>query len=129
VKRPIILTFFCLLATGCSFISTPHSSYFIVTFASGTPQPSDQGKLALANLTQTAGHPSEVRIAAMASVSDPATLERARQRADLVAQTLVKSGVSSDVVETTIRTVDDQSYAKGKDDLTVQLAYGTKPEE
>lgn len=128
-KRPIILTFFCLLTTGCWVWSTPHSTYFTVTFAPGTPQPSAQGKLALANLTQSPGHPSAVTIVATAVGGDPATLEQARQRAELVAQALIKAGVNADVVGTTIRTADDKAAVEGKDDVTVQLGYDTKPAE
>jgi hypothetical protein len=127
----IILALCCVALSGCGSASSPHSDYFIVTYRPGTPEPTVEGRHALADAVMTAasGSPSEVLIegAIDGAPDGSAATALVRQRVAAVTQDLTKSGVAAGVIHPRLREVSENEFGPRKDSLTVQVVFGQAP--
>jgi hypothetical protein len=131
VKRLIILALCCVPLSACGSAPPPHSDYFIVTYRPGTPDPTVEGRHALADAVMTAasGSPSEVLIGGAVDTAPASAAATAlvRQRAAAVTQELTKAGIGAGIIHTRLREVGGNEFAPRKDTLTVQVVFGQPP--
>ena len=130
MNRLIILALCCIPLLGCGTGSSPHSDYFIVTYRPGTPEPTAEGKQALAEAVNAAsGSPSGVAIDGAIDTAPGSADATAlvRQRAAAVTQELTKAGVAAGLIHPRLREVSDQEFAARKDSLIVQVLFGQPP--
>ena len=110
--------------------ATPHSDYFIVTFAPATLEPSPEGKIALDKAIGDAGGSALVMIEGAVNNS-PANSEHGalvQQRAAELEEAFAKAGVTAPHVRLRLREVGDAEFANRKESLIVQVAFGTDAE-
>lgn len=131
MNRLIILALCCVPLLGCGAGTSPHSNYFIVTYRPATPEPTAEGKQALADAVNaaTSGSPSGVVIdgpidAAPGSAEATALV---RQRVAAVTQELTRGGVAAGLIHPRLHEVGDQEFAARKDSLIVQVLFGEPP--
>lgn len=134
MNKQIIVALCCLTLGGCGLFGPaagPHSDYFIVTFRAGTLEPSDDGKVALANAVREAGSASRVMIEGAVNDS-PSNADNGallQQRAAELEEALAKAGVSGRAVQLRLREVGDAEFANRKDSLIVQVEFGGQAKE
>lgn len=126
-KRLIILALCCVPLWGCGS-APPHSDYFMVTYRPGTPEPTVEGRHALADAAMTAasGSPGEVLIDGVTDAAPESTAAAAlvRQRVAAVTQELTKAGVAAGIIHARLRAVGEKEFAPRKDSLTIQVMFG-----
>jgi hypothetical protein len=140
VKRLAFLALCCLGLAGCGPYSCmltlacgtglPHTDYFVVTFLSGTPAPSDAGLDAIANAVHQAERrtPGSIAITGSAPPDGPVpSLEQ--QRADAITAAFIKAGIDARLVRTVINPDTAAAYEQRKDSFTIGLDYGKVTQE
>lgn len=134
MNKQIIVALCCLSVAGCGLFGPgagPHSDYFVVAYRAATLEPTDDGKVALANALREAGGASRVMIEG--SVNDsPANADNGalvQQRAAELEQELARAGIAAGQVRLRLREVGDAEFANRKDSLIVQVEFGEQAKE
>jgi len=135
VKRLAFLALCCLGLVGCGPYSCmltlacgtgqPHTDYFVVTFLSGTPAPSESGLDAIDNAVRQAERqtPGSIAVAGAAPPEGPVPpLEQ--QRADAISAAFIKAGIDARLIRTVITPDPAAAYEERKDSFTIGLDYG-----
>jgi hypothetical protein len=117
-----------LLLSGCWWGSsvTPHSEYYVVTFASGRAELPPDGRRALSNATRDAdrGAPRAVAIKAYLR-ADGSERALCDQRMKVVADALVQAGVARNIIRLVPQpAIDDAEFARLGNGLVVQIERG-----
>jgi hypothetical protein len=127
-KRLTILVLVAQLAAACGSGAPPHSDYYVITFLTGMPAPTQEGIEALDNAARAAGRhrPSFVAVNGVVPADGPEPA-LTKQRLAAITKAFVDDGVDQGLMRVTLGKVDAQSYAAQKDGFVIQLAYGVIP--
>jgi hypothetical protein len=117
-----------LLLSGCWWGSseTPHSDYFVVTFATGRAELPPDGRRALSYATRDAdrGGPRAVVVKAYLR-ADGSERELCDQRLKVVADALVQAGVPRNIIKLVPQqAVDDAEFARLGNGVVIQVERG-----
>ena len=123
-----IVAVFLLLLSGCWWGSseTPHSDYYVVTFATGRAELPPEGRRALSNATRDAdrGAPRAVAIKAYLR-ADGSERELCDQRLKVVADAIVQAGVARNIIRLVPQTaIDDAEFTRLGNGVVVQIERG-----
>jgi hypothetical protein len=119
-----------LLLSGCWWGSpvTPHSDYYVVTFATGRAELPPDGRRALSYATRDAdrGAPRAVAVKAYLR-ADGSERELCEQRLKVVADALVEAGVARNIIRLVPQpAIDDAEFARLGNGVVVQIERGEK---
>ncbi len=119
-----------LLLSGCWWGSsvTPHSDYYVVTFATGRAELPPDGRRALSYATRDAdrGAPRAVAVKAYLR-ADGSERELCEQRLKVVADALVEAGVARNIIRLVPQpAIDDAEFARLGNGVVVQVERGEK---
>src|SRR5260221_3347102 len=119
-----------LLLSGCWWGSsvTPHSDYYVVTFATGRAELPPDGRRALSYATRDAdrGAPRAVAVKAYLR-ADGSERELCEQRLKVVADALVQAGVARNIIRLVPQpAMDDAEVARLGNGVVVQVERGGK---
>jgi hypothetical protein len=125
--RALLISAFLLLLSACwGGSQTPHSDYFVVTFATGRAELPPDGRRALSYATKDAdrGAPRAVAVKAYLR-ADGSERELCDQRMKVVADALVQAGVARNIIRLVPQpAVDDAEFARLGNGVVVQIERG-----